>query len=539
MRKPATKPRGVNDGRVPSLRVNVSGARRLLSTAASLPWPPPSAPGGLDHEEVIATEFERCFSGQPAPTSVPHEEVLPRPTVIPALEALRPKDPAFRENRCGPLAGQEPDGAANPVASRVTAPASGAGDESVFFDSERVRKLERFDGRVAGVRHVRVHPRHPGPVWEGALASRDRLVVGERPRIRSADCQVVHRPLTLRGDRVGQWLRERQEEDVNDSLGGLDVPGRHGGRRARPYQTPLLRQHPERPEGTGISRRIRVCQASHDVRSGAQGHGEWRIQIAGDLTIRAREIHRDPRTANRDFRMNPDSIRSPRRGRFEELFRGPGSPRQFADGRANPPLSIVEELVDRLPKPCDADSLDEFDETPRPELVGGDLRSKVSEPLQRIRCLPAEFLQDGPSLASSIHHLLRLQHKALIFETHRGGWHRADHLSTDIRVVRSIHREPDDRLPEEHRPDERHVRQVVPPRYGSFRMIWSPSRRVPGKSRMAASTATGIDPRWTGMCSACETIRPSASNSAQLASIRSLTFGEYAVLRSAIPISSG
>src|SRR2546422_4195389 len=156
MRKPATKPRDVNDGRVPSLRVNVSGARRLLSTAASLPWPPPSAPGGLDHEEVIATEFERCFGGQPAATSVPHEEVLARATVVPALEALRPKDPAFRENRCGPLAGQEPDGAANPVSSRVAAAASGSGDQSVFLDSERVREREGFDGRVAGVRHVRV-----------------------------------------------------------------------------------------------------------------------------------------------------------------------------------------------------------------------------------------------------------------------------------------------------------------------------------------------------------------------------------------------
>src|SRR2546425_1627236 len=155
-RKPATRPRGVNDGRVPSVRVKVSGARRLLPTAASLPWPPPSAPRGLDHEEVIAAEFERCFGGQRAPTSVPHEEVLPRATVVPALETLRPKDSAFREDRRGPLAGQESDGAANPVSSRVAAAASGSGDQSVFLDSERVRELEGFDGRVAGVRHVRV-----------------------------------------------------------------------------------------------------------------------------------------------------------------------------------------------------------------------------------------------------------------------------------------------------------------------------------------------------------------------------------------------
>src|SRR3989454_1657169 len=78
-----------------------------------------------------------------------------------------------------------------------------------------------------------------------------------------------------------------------------------------------------------------------------------------------------------------------------------------------------------------------------------------------------------------------------------------------------------------------------PPRYGSFTITWSPSARPPPISSRRTSIVTGIDPRWTGMCSACATMRPSASNKAQLASIRSLMFGEYAVLRSAIPISSG
>src|SRR2546427_2329763 len=41
------------------------------------------------------------------------------------------------------------------------------------------------------------------------------------------------------------------------------------------------------------------------------------------------------------------------------------------------------------------------------------------------------------------------------------------------------------------------------------------------------------------MCSACAIILPSSRNRAQLASILSLMFGEYAVRRRAIPISSG
>src|ERR671937_3240437 len=47
-----------------------------------------------------------------------------------------------------------------------------------------------------------------------------------------------------------------------------------------------------------------------------------------------------------------------------------------------------------------------------------------------------------------------------------------------------------------------------------------------------------MEPRCTGMCSACATISPSGSNTAAEQSARSLMFGEYAARRSATPISS-
>src|SRR5213594_3042511 len=58
---------------------------------------------------------------------------------------------------------------------------------------------------------------------------------------------------------------ETSQRIVDDSLRRLDVPRSDGARRARPDQAPLPRQHPQRPEGTRISRRVRVRQASHDV----------------------------------------------------------------------------------------------------------------------------------------------------------------------------------------------------------------------------------------------------------------------------------
>ena len=75
----------------------------------------------------------------------------------------------------------------------------------------------------------------------------------------------------------------------------------------------------------------------------------------------------------------------------------------------------------------------------------------------------------------------------------------------------------------------------VPPANGSLRI-----QETPGacRSPSTAATAAGIAPRCTGMCSACITICPSASNSAVEASRRSLMLEECAERISTTPISS-
>ena len=55
---------------------------------------------------------------------------------------------------------------------------------------------------------------------------------------------------------------------------------------------------------------------------------------------------------------------------------------------------------------------------------------------------------------------------------------------------------------------------------------------------MTAATASGIAPRWTGMCSACAIIRPRWSKSAVEQSRRSLMFAEKEERTSTAPISS-
>ena len=78
--------------------------------------------------------------------------------------------------------------------------------------------------------------------------------------------------------------------------------------------------------------------------------------------------------------------------------------------------------------------------------------------------------------------------------------------------------------------------KCVPPAYGS---LSDPDLvRAPARGRATAATASGIAPRWTGMCSACATMRPAASKSAVEQSRRSLMFDENAERTSAAPISS-
>ena len=53
-----------------------------------------------------------------------------------------------------------------------------------------------------------------------------------------------------------------------------------------------------------------------------------------------------------------------------------------------------------------------------------------------------------------------------------------------------------------------------------------------------AATEAGIDPRWTGMCSACASISPLGRNTATEQSALSLMLGESEECRSTVPISS-
>jgi hypothetical protein len=68
--------------------------------------------------------------------------------------------------------------------------------------------------------------------------------------------------------------------------------------------------------------------------------------------------------------------------------------------------------------------------------------------------------------------------------------------------------------------------RCVPPWYGSFSTYTSPGCMLPAFSRITVLMLSPMLPRCTGMCGALAIRLPSASNSAQEKSSRSLMFTE-------------
>ncbi len=78
----------------------------------------------------------------------------------------------------------------------------------------------------------------------------------------------------------------------------------------------------------------------------------------------------------------------------------------------------------------------------------------------------------------------------------------------------------------------------MPPKKGSLTAYCTPGSTPDPNRSSTAATEAGMEPRWTGMCSAWASISPDGMNTAAEQSARSLMLGEYAVRRSTIPISS-
>ena len=201
------------------------------------------------------------------------------------------------------------------------------------------------------------------------------------------------------------------------------------------------------------------------------------------------------------------------------------SVRQLAQLRADDALRVGEELVHRGGDPLAPSPGAELVDPPVRERVRRELRAKVAAPFVRI-AHPARRDPRAPAASRRVGGITTPSSASVVDPAGRlpgsgpptSAWcARVTAYPSDVRVtiVRSG--------------------RCVPPAYGSFRIHGSPG---PGSCARTAATASGIAPRWTGMCSACVTMPPASSKSAVEQSRRSLMFAENAERTSTAPISS-
>jgi len=136
------------------------------------------------------------------------------------------------------------------VAAALGAHAAGTGSQRPALDPNRIRQLERLDGRHQRVRHRNVDGGWTCRVGARALTAADRLVIRKAV---VAESDVVHRPLSL--CRHGERCAECAKNDVDDARRRLGIAGDDRGRRARVDEAARRRADAYRRERTARGRR--------------------------------------------------------------------------------------------------------------------------------------------------------------------------------------------------------------------------------------------------------------------------------------------
>ena len=343
-------------------------------------------------------------------------------------------------------------------------------------------------------------------------------------------------PWRRRADPVGHDLRERAEAHVGDALAHLDVARADRGRRPR-------RRRPcpagattctgrSAPPLAGIVGSVHRPQRERDRADGRPPRPRSRCPAAAasvpvKSNVDAVAVDRRPSTTIRVGGCC--SRRGP--GRVEHVVEAPRAVGQGGERGAHPPLAVVDDLVERLRR-----------------------RRAASESAWRTPIAVGAHL--GVEVAARARRRARLARRAAprtsVVEAHRRDAQALLRRSRSRRAASSpgavpprsawwarFATQPTSAPSTKHRRDERDVVEVgaAGERVVEDDLVAGRDRRR-RRARSPRATEAGIEPRCTGMCSACASSSPSAVNSAAEQSARSLMFGLNAARRSTAPISS-
>ena len=178
----------------------------------------------------------------------------------------------------------------------------------------------------------------------------------------------------------------------------------------------------------------------------------------------------------------------------EHVLEEPVAVRQLGQGGAHPPFAVVEHLAEGR--------LGQIGEAAHPENVGPDLGIEVAAALRGRARVGGEQRPD-PVVDEN-----RREPETLVEDLRRVGRHRSGGATAEVGVVGPVGRPPTIRPSTWQGATRVTSLRWLPPRNGSFTMIWSPRPTVAPSASFAERTAAGMAPRCTGMCSACTSRSP-------------------------------
>jgi hypothetical protein len=223
--------------------------------------------------------------------------------------------------------------------------------------------LERFDRRIACVRHVGVHAGCARPPRSRPLPA--------------ADKDVVHRPLARRADEIGNGLRERAEDRVADALGTLDVPGADRSRCPRVDDGARVRDDAQSPPAPRVDGDVLRHQTPHHETRGAHRDGTRRVHAAPGLRIAVREI--DHHTVVGDAERAADRDRTAPRAVVVQVVRErPLAARQTLEGGAHARVCVVGERALRVVEEVEAPRVRDLHEPDAATVVRTSLGEQVT-----------------------------------------------------------------------------------------------------------------------------------------------------------------
>lgn len=332
------------------------------------------------------------------------------------------------------------------VAAAIPATAAAATAHGVLHHTQRVRALEAFHRRIAGVAHAHMHRVGASTTMTRALPAAECFV--ETPS-RCTQRDVVHGTLPARrydeimDAHAGGSRRQRGEAHIGETLGQLHVACRDGAGALGVGHTIVGDDEMQRAGHPVVHWHIVVAQHTQHEHSRSAGHSGRRIHVAAHGGRRSREIEMQRAVAYfgaYDYRNGVITHAVA----FECVGRRTDCPVEQSEPRAHATLGVVEQRIHGGLQCFLAHACDERLPTRTTGRARRALRPQIA--LAFIRCAHVgEQQRHDVALWLTLHLNAHRRHDdAFLIQLGGSEWHAPRADAAHIGVVRAYRRVPHD-----------------------------------------------------------------------------------------------